>query len=124
MPTITLAVEEVSRAGLSPTYTASGASPLLNVADTFIFNNTGREQLIFKKTGAGACTVTLSTPNTVDGLAIADRTVTVPAGNITPQEIHIGPLPPAHYNTPGTSLLAGFTLSDITGLSVAIVRLP
>jgi len=35
--------------------------------------------LNWRKTGAGAATITIVTPNTVDGLAIAERTVTVAA---------------------------------------------
>src|SRR5512139_1133774 len=121
MSTIALTVYDMSRTGLSVTRTAAGASPLLNVVDTFQFNNTGKEFLHFMKSGAGACTVTISTPGTVDGLAIADRTVTVAA---TTGDIIIGPFPPATYNTAGTATFAGFTVSEVTGLTVAIVRMP
>jgi hypothetical protein len=119
MAIIQLAVQTPTRAGLAAVYTASGASPLLNTADTFQFANTGREILHFKKSGATDCVVTIVTPQTVDGLAVADRTVTVPA---TTGDVMIGPFPPAMYNTPGTGTFAGFSLSNITGLSVAIVR--
>lgn len=126
MGTITLAVQDIARSGLTTTYTASGASPLLNVADTFTFQNSGKEYLIFQKTAATACTVTIDTPGTVDGLAIAQRTVTVVAGSGdaigTTSLVICGPFPPVHYNTPGSNLFAGFTLSEIGGLSVRIVR--
>ncbi len=121
MSTVTLTTQTVSRSGITPTYTASGSSPLLNVTDTFQFNNTGKEILHFKKTGAGNCDVVISTPETVDGLAVSDRTVQVPA---TTGDKMIGPFPVEHYNTPGTSTFAGFTVSEVTGLSVAIIRLP
>jgi hypothetical protein len=121
MPTITLAVQEAGRAGLTPAYTAAGASPLLNVVDTFTFNNTGREILHVKKSGAGACDVTIVAPGTVDGLAVADRVVQVPA---TTGDKLIGPFPPSIYNAAGSSQLAGFTLSEVTGLSVAVIRVP
>jgi hypothetical protein len=121
MPTITLTPQEVGRSGITPTYTASGASPLLNVVDTFTFNNTGKEFLHFKKTGAGACTVTFVTPGTVDGLAVPDRTLVVPA---TTGDVMVGPFPPSVYNSSAGTTLAGFTVSEVTGLSVAIVRMP
>jgi hypothetical protein len=126
MSTVTLSVQTAARAGLTTTYTASGASPLLNVADTFIFQNTGKEYLLFQKTGATACVVTIDTPGTVDGLAVAQRTVTVGAGSgdaiATTPLVIAGPFPPATYNTPGTSMFSGFTLDNITGLSVRIIR--
>jgi hypothetical protein len=120
MATITLTPLQAVRGGLTNVFTASGASPLLNVVDTFVFNNTGHEVLQFRKTGAGACTVTITTPNTVDGLAIADRTNTVPA---TTGDVTLGPYPPGDYNTPGTSTFAGFTVSEVTGLSLMILRI-
>ena len=120
MAEITIAAQQLVRNGLTPSYTAAGASPLLNVVDTFHFVNTGVEFLHFKKSGAGACTVTIVTPETVDGLAVADRTITVPA---TTGDVMVGPFPPKHYNTPGTNLFAGFTLSDVTGLTAAVVRM-
>jgi hypothetical protein len=118
MANVTLAVQAATRSGITPSYTAAGASPLLNVTDTFKFNNTGKEILHFKKTGANICTVTIQTPGTVDGLAVAERTVSVPA---TTGDVMIGPFPVEQYNDTPTTL-AGFTLSEVTGLSVAIVR--
>jgi hypothetical protein len=126
MSIVTLAVQDITISGLTTTYTASGSSPLLNVTDTFIYQNTGREFLIFQKTGATACVVTIDTPGQVDGLAIAQRTVTVPAGTgdaiATTSLVIAGPFHPAWYNTVGSSMLSGFTLDNITGLSVRIVR--
>jgi len=126
MATVTLSVQDITRAGVTTTFTAAGASPLLNTSDTFIFSNTGKEYVIFQKTGAGACTVTFDTPGTIDGLAIAQRTVTVAAGSgdaiATTSLVICGPFPPANYNTPGTSLLSGFTLGEVTGLNCRVVR--
>ena len=128
MATVTLSVQDITRGGVTTTYTASGASPLLNVADTFTFVNTGREAVIFQKTGAGGCNVIFDTPGTVDGLAVAQRTSAVAAGAAdaiaTTSLVIIGPFPPNTYNTPGSSLLSGFTVSEITGLSCRVVRLP
>jgi len=126
MATVTLSVQDITRAGVTTTYTGAGASPLLNTSDTFVFANTGKEYVIFQKTGVGACTVTFDTPGTIDGLAIAQRTVTVDAGSgdaiaTTSMEI-CGPFPPANYNTAGTGTLSGFTLSDVAGLNCRVVR--
>jgi hypothetical protein len=125
MTTVILPVQEILRSGLTTTYTAAGASPLLNVADTFTFQNTGREFIILQKTGATACVVTIDTPGQVDGLAVAQRTVTVPAGTgdalATTSLVIAGPFQPATYNTAGSSMLSGFTLDNITGLGVRIV---
>lgn len=120
MSDITMSVQQTTRNGLAPVYTAAGASPLLNVVDTFQFQNTGKEMIHFKKSGAGACTVTIVTPETVDGLAVAERTINVPA---LTGDVMAGPFPPAHYNLPGTSTFAGFTVSDVVGLSAAVVRI-
>lgn len=120
MSDVTLAVQQIARGGLAPAYTAAGASPLLNVTDTFKWNNTGKEFLHVKKSGAGACTLTIKTPGTVDGLAVAERTINVPAST---GDVMVGPFPPGIYNAPGTNMAEGFTVSEVTGLTVAIVRL-
>jgi hypothetical protein len=126
MGTVTLAVQDSGRAGTALTYTISGTSPLLNVADTFTFVNDGRVAVIFQKSGANPCTVTFDTPGTVDGLAIAQRTVTVAAGTsdviANTSFVVCGPFPPTIYNTPGTTMLSGFTVSEVTGLSCRVVR--
>lgn len=118
---VELDVEAVDLDGLAATYTSSGASPLLNVTDTFQFRNTGKEFLHFKKSGAGDCTVTFNTPRTVEGLDIENPTVTVPA---TTGDVFVGPFDPAVFNTPGSILLSGFTVSEVTGLTVAVLQLP
>jgi hypothetical protein len=120
MGNVTLVPQTITRAGVTPARTASGASPLLNVVDNFQYNNTGREFLHFMKSAATSCNVVIDTPGTVDGLAIANRTVVVPA---TTGDVMIGPLPPDTYNAPGTSTLSGFTLDNIAGLTLAIMRL-
>jgi hypothetical protein len=127
MATVTLAVTDATRGGVALANTASGASPLLNTSDTFVFANTGREAVIFQKSGANPCTVTFDTPGTVDGLAVAQRTGSVLAGTgdalATTTVMVFGPFPPNIYNAPGSAMLSGFTLSEITGLSCRIVRI-
>ncbi len=63
-----LATQSVKPAGTAPTYTAAnvdGHSVSMGV------------MLHVKNGGAAAITVTVQTPGTLDGLAIADRTVSV-----------------------------------------------
>ena len=120
MADILLAVQKIVRTGLSVVRTASGSSPLLNTSDNFQFINTGKESVHLVKTGAGACNAIFKTPGKVDGLDIAERTVVVAA---TTGDVEVGPFDPAIYNTPGTNLLAGFTVSEVTGLSAAVKQL-
>ena len=115
MADVRIAVEQVDRAGNGLTATYTGG---LSVANTYLVNNDGRVVLHFKKTGAGACTVTVTTPGTVDGLAVADLTASVPA---TTGDIFLGPFPTDQYNAAGEQDIR-FTLSEITGLTVAVLR--
>ncbi len=89
----------------------------LSTSDTYLVRNDGRVILHFKKTGAGNCVVTLETPGTVDGLAVSDRTVTVPA---TTGDVFMGPFSPRVYNDVSGDLK--ITLSEVTGLSFAVLR--
>lgn len=112
MADVTKAPEDVDRDGLAATYNSG-----LSTADTYVIENNGRVILHFKKTGAGACTVTLKTPGLVDGLAVADRTVNVPA---TTGDVFVGPFPREEYNEAGSLKV---TLSEVTGLSFAVLRI-
>lgn len=114
MPDVRRTPENMTRAGIDLT----DISGLLT-ADVQIIRNNGKVFLHFKKTGAGDCTVTFSTPGTVDGLAIADRTVTVPA---TTGDIHVGPFPPHIYNDSVRDLRV--SLSEVTGLTMAVAQMP
>lgn len=109
-----LTPQVVNRTGLAATYVAD-----LLTADTHQVNNDGSVFFHFKKTGAGACTVTFITHGSIDGLTIADRTVTVPA---TTGDVFVGPFQPTVYNEPGTNDME-FTVSEVTGLSCAILHL-
>ena len=106
--------EKITRNGVDLT----DISGLLT-ADVQLVRNNGKVFLHFKKTGAGACTVTFITQGTVDDQAIADRTVTVPA---TTGDIHVGPFPPDVYNDSVRDLR--FTLSEVTGLTLAVAQMP
>lgn len=115
MANITLTTEDITRVGLDANDLGS-----LSITDTYFCPNDGRMFLHFKKSGAGACVVTVVTPGTVAGLAIADLTHSVPAST---GDRMLGPFPPELFNDPSTGMLS-FTLSEITGLTVARLRLP
>lgn len=108
-----LTPQRLSDAGV----TVTRVSALLT-ADTHIVRNSGNTVLLFEKTGAGACTVTIQTPAKLGGLDVAERTVNVPA---TVGDVAIGPFPPSIYND-GVGDLR-FTLSEVTGLTVGVVQL-
>jgi hypothetical protein len=112
MADVTLAVQDIVKTGLAAVYTGS-----LSTANTYKFANDGRTILHFKKSAAVICTVTLPTPGTVDGLAITDRTVAVPA---TTGDKFIGKLSKDVYND--ANGYASFTLSDVDGLTVAVLK--
>lgn len=71
--------------------------------------------LIVKNADASAHVVTLVTPGTVSGLAIADRTVSVAAGTT-----ELIPLT-GDYRDPSTGR-ASITYDGVTSVSVAVVR--
>jgi len=81
-----------------------------------VLNSPGGTILNFEKSGAGEATVTITTPGTVDGLAIADRTVTVPAST---GDVAVW-LPYANY-TNGSGDIE-FTTDEDTGLTVAVFQ--
>lgn len=114
-----LVPQKVVPGGLAAVYAVAGAAAgQLNVSDSYQINNDGNTILHFKKSGLGACTVTVDTPYTVDGLAIAQRTITIPAST---GDVFAGPFPRDIYNQPGVHDLR-FTLSEITGLTCAVLR--
>lgn len=73
--------------------------------------------LLVKNGDASSHTVTLVTPGTVNGLAIADRAVTVAAG--AEVAIPVG----AEYRDRATGR-ASVTYDAVTSLTVAVVRVP
>ncbi|MFI0900564.1 hypothetical protein [Streptomyces sp. NPDC020983] len=71
--------------------------------------------LVVKNADSGSHTVTLATPGTVNGLAIADRAVSVAAGKT--ELIPLG----ADYRNPTTGR-ASITYDGVTSVSVGVVR--
>ena len=113
MADVVLTPEPASAAGFAPTRTSG-----LSVSDVYVVRNNGRVLLLFEKTGAGDCIVTVQTPAKRGGLDVAERTFTVPA---TTGDMIAGPFPPPLYNDGSDDLR--FTLDEITGLDVAVVML-
>jgi hypothetical protein len=105
-----LAVQDIVRAGLNPVYSAANV-------DGHSIQNNGRTVLHVKTAGT-PCTVTIQTPGTVDGMAVADRTVALGA---TAERI-IGPFPPGDYDQPG-GLGVYVDFSAVTAVTVAALRL-
>ncbi len=65
------------------------------IGTNYIVRNDGRVLLHFVKTGAGAAVITIVTPKTVSGLAVAEQTVAVPA---TTGNVWAGPFNPDTFN--------------------------
>jgi len=108
-------IQEITTAssGLTPAYAAGSAT------ETYLIPNNGAVFLHVKKTGLGDCTVTVPTPGTVGGFAIADYTATVLA---TVGDKMIGPFLPLIYNDANGQIAV--TFSEVTGLTFAVLRLP
>lgn len=90
MAEVTLTVYDSVRAGLD--LTASKTTVV--VANTYLMPNDGRTVLHVNNTTGSTNVTTIDTPNSVDGLAIANRTVS----QATAKDYVIGPFPPAIYN--------------------------
>lgn len=108
MPRTALAVQQIVRSGLTPNYTAA------NVDGHSIPN--GGTEFIHVKTGASGVTVTIQTPNTVDGLAITDRQIVIG----TSSERMIGPFPRNVYNQGAEEVYIDF--SQVTTVTIAAIR--
>lgn len=113
MADVAVTVQEIVRTGIDLTDTGS-----LSTSDTYLVPNDGKTFLHIKKSGATDCTVTIATPGTVDGLAVTDLTVTVPAST---GDKMIGPFPRDIYNNASGQIAV--TFSNVTGLTIAAARL-
>lgn len=110
MAITTLSVQQIDRTGLTPSFSAANS-------DGSYVANDGKVFIEVKNSDTSDHTVTIATPNQVDGLAIADLTVTVPASG----DKMIGPFPPSVYNN--SSGYITVTYSSVTGMTVAAFRL-
>lgn len=106
------AAQQIADTGIVPAYQAG-----ITAADTFTFPNDGKVFLHVKK-GANPCNLTLVTPATNRGKAIADTVVAIGANT----DQMVGPFPTDLYNDPSTGLVTG-SVSEATGFTVALLRL-
>lgn len=103
-----LTIQQIVRAGLTPSYGAANV-------DGHALANGGQEFIHVKTVGTG-CTVTIQTPGLVDGQAVADRTIVLG----TNTERMIGPFPPNIYNQASGEVYIDF--SAVTAVTIAAVR--
>jgi hypothetical protein len=104
--------QEIDLDGLSPAYSAAAGG-----GDTFVPDE---DTFLHIKNASGApLTVTVATPNTVEGLAIADAAVAVAAGGAA----FLGPFPKQHFARSADGL-ASITYSGVTTLTLAVVKAP
>jgi hypothetical protein len=102
--------QQIVRTGLEAVYTAA-------VADGAKFANDGRMFVDVLNEDASPINVTVQTPVIVDGLAVADLVVAVPAG----ESRKIGPFPPNIYNQSDGMVYVDY--SAVTDVTVALLRL-
>lgn len=106
-----LTVQAVTRSGsgLEPTYAnaASGGDTVRVVPNLWLHVKNG---------DSSEHTVTIATPKTVDGLAVADGTWTVPAS----EERLIGPIGDVFRDSDG---MASITYDGVTSVTIAAFRI-
>lgn len=96
-----------------------GSSPqAMATADNYICRNNGRVLLHFIKEGANAATITIVTPKTLGGLALAEQTFVVQAtGGVE----FAGPFSPEVYNDPSGDL--DISTSEDTDITVQAIQM-
>ena len=103
--------------------TSSGAAPsprvgvLSGTTDQYFFP-ASRDMMLRISDGAAAATMTIITPATLDGLAVADRTVAIPSGQVR----YVGNLNPEVYGSDGR-IQVTFAAADTT-LRIEALRGP
>jgi len=105
-------------ATLTPVAPAREANPLAGQAaaaggDDFL--NDGEKLLVIENDDVDSMDLTITTTKTVDGEAVADKVITIGAG-----ERHlVGPFPPQVYNDGDGKVALAYT--DETGVTVAVI---
>jgi hypothetical protein len=107
----TLAAQTLTSVGLAAVYAAADAG-----GDAF--PNNGQCFVHVKNSDASPHTVTVATSRTVDGLAVANRDVVIPAG----EERFIGPLSVSTYNDGSGNVQLSY--DAVTGVSLAVLLRP
>ncbi|MFE9949289.1 hypothetical protein ACFYRJ_17360 [Streptomyces sp. NPDC005531] len=103
-----LAQQVIARSGLTPTYSAAAASTTVTCGD--------RSFLHVKNANGSSMTVTLTATAQVDGQAVADLVVTVPA---TTGDKMIGPISNKLFASLVDGVSASITYSATTSVTVA-----
>ena len=106
----TVAAQIVLKTGIQPTFAACSSG-----GDAFA--NDGKTLLIIKNANASSRTLTIISQNTVDGLAVADRAITLVATDDT----YITDLDKGVYND--SDGLAQLTYSTEVDLTIGVIRL-
>lgn len=109
MPRTAITPQVVTTTGLSVTYAAA------NVDGNSITSPATRRDLTVKNGSAASINVTIPTPGQVDGLDIADRVITVPAG----AEMRIRTDSLAYRQTDGSMHI---NYSAVTSVTVAVTE--
>jgi hypothetical protein len=114
----------MARTALNPTsITINGVAPTLAAAnvDGIWIQNKGREYIHVLNGSGAPITVTVVTAKTAEGRAIADDTVTIPAG----QARLIGPFRHNLHDNPAPDKGKVFiNFSSVTTVTIAAFRLP
>lgn len=105
-----LTVQTIEPTGLNPAFTAANT-------DGHSFENNGFTYIELVNGHTQAHTATIEHPGTVDGLAVEDRVVGIPAS----ESRKIGPFT-ARYNQAGTSVVY-VNFDSVTSLSVGAFRI-
>lgn len=111
MSDVRLTPQDLDTAGQAVTRTAVSTGNTYQV----LLNSRGTT-INWRKTGAGEATITITTPGTVDGLAIADRTIAVPAST---GDVVARFFPDPYANSSGD---LEFTTDEGTGLTAAVFQ--
>lgn len=106
-----LTVQAISLSGINPTFGAAAET-----GDAFL--NSGREYLHVKNGGGAEVTVTIDSQAACNQGFDHNAAVAVPASG----ERIIGPFPKARFNDANEKVQVAY--SDVTGVTVAAVRLP
>jgi len=107
-----LSVQTISRSGLNVSFTAATDTNAWAIP-----NNDGKMFVRVKNGDASPHTVTLDITQSVDGAAVTDPTVSVPAG----EERDIGPFPPNIYDQADGRV--HLNLDGFTSMTAALLRL-
>jgi len=114
MATVALVPDVITEAGVAANYNGG-----LATGNTYTFRNNGKTLLHVKNTGGAATTVTVNSPATLRGHAVAADAVVVPATN---GDKFIGPFPQDVYGDQNHDV--SFTLSVVAGVTVAVIQIP